>query len=147
VREVLPGSPAPVLKQLLFDHYRDFVSTYGWLGLSQLCLEGQAWSTERVIVEIHGHDELIDQQAGHFVQRPNAFPRASRIWDHVLQHGTWPLGVVVIANRCGNLQFPWGVPLGTPSHLVEGHHRLGAIRAADSMGIPLAKAHQVWVAT
>ena len=44
--------------------------------------------------------------------------------------GTWPEPIMILRND-SELCLPNGLPLGTPYHLVEGHHRLGFLVAMN----------------
>jgi len=62
----------------------------------------------------------------------------------MLSEGTWPEPVIVLAPAEG-CSYPNGQPLPQPYCLLEGHHRLGYLRAMALDGDPLQEMHRVWI--
>lgn len=143
VCHVLPGLPAPVLRQLFYDHFQSTVDRLGWLDFQEFIFREESWETSRIIDEVKAWNEEAvrcwkeafyissDWQVGLLVT-------------YMYSQGKWPVPPVVIDNTMG---------LFAPSkghlarwELVEGHHRLAYLRALfEHPEWRVEEKHRVWV--
>lgn len=141
VREEIPHVPACVAEHWLYRHGSG--TPYTWLPLSRLRFQLQTWDLAQV------------QQIGEGIE-PRWCPgwsdalgtdrhrRESSLGQYMLEHGTWPVPIIVLDNAAG-ICAPDDEPMAR-WHLIESHMRsayidhLAKTQKAQSH-------HQVWVAT
>jgi hypothetical protein len=144
-RTLLPNFPDDVLEQWIWRHYSDAVNQYGWLGLRELVFTRQTWDTERLLqlVQTFPGSALVDSLTASFRSKKQIRNHGLALM--MLRDGTWPVPILVLRN-VQRLTRPDGLPLGSPYHLVEGHRRLGYLRAMseDDRWTP-SLAHEVWL--
>ena len=138
VSGLLPNFPRDVIIQWLYRHYEWFIDDYRWLDFARLKFDLQEWPTERVVAEITACDEswVEDRRSGLFSD-----PHRSALERSMLRRGTWPRPVIVLDNA--NVPRAAAKVLGR-YHLLEGHRRLGYLRALSDHGQAQPK-HRVWL--
>ena len=143
VSPLVPSIPSNVLAQWIYRHWRGFESNWSFIDLASHRFECESWSTARIVGEIDSrHIEVIDRWGE--MLRHNRYVRRSWLGEKMLSEGSWPEPVIVLASTAGD-SYPNGQPLPHPYCLLEGHHRLGYLRAMAQDGEPLQAQHQVWV--
>ncbi|MBP4043387.1 hypothetical protein J9885_19595 [Aeromonas sp. SrichE-2G] len=143
VSPLVPFIPENVLTQWIYRHWRGFESNWSFIDLASHGFECERWSTARIVGEIDSrHMEVIDRWGE--MLRHNRYVRRSWLGEKMLSEGSWPEPVIVLASTAGD-SYPNGQPLPSPYCLLEGHHRLGYLRAMAQDGEPLRAQHQVWV--
>lgn len=145
-RQLLPNFPEDVIGQWLYDHYVDAVHQYGWLGFPALTFERACWPSSEILAQVRSWPE-DDLTASWTIQlRTDQTFQRSRLGAYMIAHGTWPVPILALANEAATLALPNGVRLGAPYHLLEGHHRLGYLRAlVDDERWRAAPRHELWL--
>lgn len=147
VRSLLPNFPDSVIAQWLHRHYNDAVSDYGWLGLDALTFTRESWVVGRLKVDVTSFKNDLMDRIGHWTHHFQNADYAAGNWliEAMKRSGTWPEPILVLQNDSG-YTMPNGLALGTPFHLVEGHHRLGFLWAMQAAGsLPPTSTHDIWV--
>lgn len=127
-KSLLPNFPELAIEQWLYRHYDCAVNDYGWLNLPLLTFCQETWPTDRVLAEVNeweGHG-LIEKMTR--LLRTDSEQQQHWLGVRMIGTGTWPVPIMIIRNSCG-LKRPDGLRLWSPYHLMEGHHRLGYLRA------------------
>ena len=87
----------------------------------------------------------IDQFPNVHQHSLRARSRSDWLGDWMIANGTWPVPIMIIENTIA-LARPDGLQLGSPFHLMEGHHRLGYLHAIEeASGWTAADTHHVLV--
>jgi len=143
--------PREVLHQWIWPHYLNFdtVKNYGWIDYSAVRFEKQRWSNRRLtnLRIVDAYQRYVDEKAASFEEAAQ-FTCKAKDKAHWILHGTWRIPPVALDAR----------GLGTPPsesdiagrfQLVEGHTRMGLLRAClrlgGQSGIELASHHDVYV--
>jgi hypothetical protein len=142
VGPALPNLPEDVLGQWLYDHWRFAISRYSELHLATLTVEMIELNVDAVPSTSIGNDSFVHSLANGVYSRDHLPPRADRVRQHFLEHGTWPRPPIFLANESPDERSAswWGTPL----HLVEGHNRLGCLLRFRSDGRSLRPSHAAW---
>jgi hypothetical protein len=142
VGPLLPGLPSEILEQWMFRHDRD-ISDYAWLSLRDLQCRPVTWSLEEIAANIDTtwSEELIAKHQQLFLS--NSELTNKWLVRRMSESGTWPVPPIILDNSLKLLR-PDGLELGTPYHFVEGHHRMGYLRALASTRRAHVN-HRLWV--
>jgi hypothetical protein len=144
IEQVIPNFPRSVVQQLIYRHYSDMVIEYAWL-LTDVAYSFRRASlpTARIIAEVNTHkmDDVVDPLG----QKILSESRGQQSWlqEYMLTERTWPTPIIVLDNR-GGMKGPRGQQYGVPMHLLEGHLRLGYLRALRDSGTELRPNHELW---
>lgn len=144
VGPLLPNVPPDVLGQRFYDHWRQ-IDEWRWLDLPRLRFELAEWSTSFFRENDLGDAEGVAGRVNYFRTTDDLALRFRRLLEYIEARGTWPRPVVVLDTRS---PFPWlpGWMERDAFQLLEGHHRLAALRAlADTPA--MQEQHKVWVVT
>jgi hypothetical protein len=141
VRHLIPNFPDVAAQQWLWRHYTS-VLEFDWLWLPDLNFTLESWPLSRILAEIQGwpNHGLIESWTNYL--RTN--PQAENDWlvAQMVREGTWPQPPMVIENTT-DLQRPDGFRLSAPFQLMEGHHRLGFLRALADTPEVLKAMHDI----
>ncbi|WP_421226161.1 hypothetical protein [Aeromonas enteropelogenes] len=140
---LVPFIPENVLSQWIYRHWRGFESNWSFIDLANYRFECERWPTERLITQVDSRHMEVIERWGEMLQN-NRYVRRSWLGDYMLGHGTWPEPIIVLIPGEED-HHPSGQPLPGPCCLLEGHHRLGYLRAMARDSEPLQSEHQVWV--
>ena len=140
---MLPNWPDEVLIEWLHRH-AGHIDYYAFLGFETFSFEKETWPLER----IPGREAFDDESfCDGFVDIER---RATNPHDwlaiYMLEKGTWNTPIVLLRNEAGRFAFPYGRPLKSPYHLLEGHRRLSFLNGLRSIG-KASPSHEVWVVT
>ena len=146
VNGLLPSWPDCPLRNWLYRHYAYAVSDYGWLRFDKMSFELVSWPGELIRRDVRTHKlDLVDRLGTRILS--NSPSMRSWLQSFVLDHGTWPAPIIVLANTRA-LRSPRGEVYGQPYHLLEGHLRLGYLRTLlRANSVALVNSHAVWIVT
>jgi hypothetical protein len=142
-RATFPNFPAEVVAQWFFEH-NDALHQNSWLEYEVLEFELVRFPLELLLSDCFRCNPFVEQFCEHLANRVEN-PRIMRITDHFRATGTWPTPPIVLRNIDGEHSFPWGMPCGSPYHLLEGHHRFAALVTICAME-KVQRQHSVWLA-
>lgn len=150
VHPLVPNVPKAVLKQWIHGLQDEYVTrqNYAWLDYDKLLFALESWPT-RDLLSLHVVEDYRD--CVHTRERCQSFDEFCCIKKdlvHWKEHGTWRTPPILLdVSSLGHL--PPGKELVAPHQLIEGHNRLGYLKAMNGMALrgkaTLAVAHQVWV--
>jgi hypothetical protein len=122
----LPNFPEECLQQWLFDHRVNTLRQWSWLNIGSLRFREEMWRTESVVEQVISSNEpAVENSKLLLLQSPDA--RESSLGAYMIRNGTWPIAPMVLDNPTG-AKDPNGNQLAR-FHLLEGHHRVGYLRA------------------
>lgn len=144
VKELAPQYPDCILKQWFHRHWDCVRSDWAWIGLPWLRFHREFWSTDRIYSNLsYSNKKNVDSWSAQF--RNDRRLRESYLGEFMLEHGTWPVPIIIVHNNAG-LTMPNGIPLTSPYDLLEGHHRLSYLRAMYEDGHNgLHQEHALWI--
>lgn len=145
----LSNVPEDVIEHWLYRHneqVEDFCEVYD---LGAWNFEIQSFDNEKIFEILHFEDELEKLDATGERLIAEGMPGYDT-GDYMLENGTFPCPIIV-AHMAGGHSHHKGIGDETmlePYHLIEGHRRLGFIRAMIRNDHPsLQEAHDAWVVT
>ncbi|MGL4933125.1 MAG: hypothetical protein ACRC4P_07345 [Aeromonas sp.] len=139
----VPFIPENVLSQWIYRHWRGFESNWNFIDLACHQFQCESWPTAQLVDQVGSRHMEVIERWGEML-RSNRYVRRSWLGEQMLSEGTWPEPIIVLAPAAGS-SYPSGQPLPQPYCLLEGHHRLGYLRAMAHDGEPLQKTHRVWI--
>jgi hypothetical protein len=141
VAKILPNFPNEVASQWLYEHWSD-IGRFDWLNFPSLQFFDETWSTDQILTSGVDHHPFVELYRKHFETRV-VVRRSERIAEYMSEHGTWPVGPLLVENRLGLLSYPGGGSFCSPFHPLEGQHRL-AVFMAFAQNPQLKAEHKVW---
>ncbi|MGL4251708.1 MAG: hypothetical protein ACRCR1_13960 [Aeromonas sp.] len=139
----VPFIPENVLSQWIYRHWRGFESNWSFIDLACHQFACESWPTARILEQINSRHMSVIERWGEMLHS-NRYVRRSWLGEKMLSEGGWPEPIIVLASTAGSC-YPDGHPLPHPFCLLEGHHRLGYLRAMARDGEPLREIHKLWV--
>ncbi|MGU5771103.1 hypothetical protein BSP75_00925 [Aeromonas sp. YN13HZO-058] len=143
VAPLVPFIPENVLSQWIYRHWRGFESNWSFIDLASHQFTCESWPTAQLVDQVDSRHMEVIERWGEML-RSNRYVRRSWLGEKMLSEGTWPEPVIVLAPAEG-CSYPNGQPLPQPYCLLEGHHRLGYLRAMARDGESLQETHRVWI--
>ena len=143
VAPLVPFIPENVLSQWIYRHWRGFESNWSFIDLASHQFTCESWPTAQLVDQVDSRHMEVIERWGEML-RSNRYVRRSWLGEKMLSEGTWPEPVIVLAPAEG-CSYPNGQPLPQPYCLLEGHHRLGYLRAMAHDGESLQETHRVWI--
>lgn len=141
-RSLLPNFPTNVLVQWLFRHDQFFIPNWGWLDFRNLAFEKQTWATDRVL-QLRARDDSIPEHR-RSILFDDRWPTKTWLEKYMASRGTWPRPILVFCTA--DVALAPAARLPQPYVLMEGHRRLGYIRALADHNLA-RPAHSVWLVT
>jgi hypothetical protein len=144
--EQLDNIPECVIDQWCYRHNDIFIKS--WSGYKP-----ENWDFELVkldcnqifeIEHLDGELDHYDYVGDEFIKHPY---KRDFVANYMLEHGTFPQPIIVAVDA-GELEHPKSLPgecMKEPYQLIEGHRRLGLLRAMINSGVATAKSHKVWL--
>ena len=145
VAHLLSNWPECPMREWLHRHHQRAVYDYGWLHFDTMTYDRVTWDKDKIYNEVQ--TRKMETLEGWGVQILNT-PESMRtpLQRLFLASGTWPAPIIVLDNPTA-LVAPYGMPLGQPYHLLEGHLRLGYFRNLyREKPDAILNAHEVWLA-
>lgn len=144
IAHLLPNWPECPLREWLHRHYQDAVYAYGWLRFNTMTFERVTWNSSKIYNEVQTPKlQMLEGQGLQILNNPES--RRSTLQRLFLARRTWPAPIIVLENPMA-LVAPYGMPLGQPYHLLEGHLRLGYFRNLyQTQPNSIQDEHDVWL--
>lgn len=142
----LDNIPECVIEQWCYRHNEIFIES--WSGY-----QPENWSFELIefdndeifeIEHLDGELDHYDYVGNEFIQHPY---KRDYVANYMLEHGTFPQPIIVAIDG-GEFEHPRSHPgeyMKEPYHLIEGHTRLGMLRAMINGGLDPTGSHEVWL--
>ncbi len=164
VGTLLPNWPTTVLKDWLYRHGNGPAVNFGFtiasfraMRFSQISMAVKdipggecTWApgTYTPLITDGKFDYRWCKAHSHLADEPEAGGEFGHSNDQrkifAVEHGTWPVPIILANNAKGNMCRKDGTPLQKPWHLLEGHNRLVEINVLKKDG-KAAAFHDVWV--
>lgn len=139
---LLPHWPTELLIEWLHRH-NSSADRYTFLSFEAMHFSRETWPLERIPNRGVFYDPTFCDNFTD-VERRSRTP-SDWLAQYMLEHGTWNTPIVLLDNQAGRIEFPNGVLLKTPFHLLEGHRRLSFLNGLRMIGKATAT-HDIWVA-
>jgi len=142
---MLPAFPDEVLSEWFYRH-GSHAHSYDWLNYRELSFRREVWKTRRILDDVRSwpHEDPTELFSATFLNEPVI--QSEWLVSRMKEVGSWPSPPIVLANP-NALREPSGCELGRPYHLLEGHRRIGYLRAiVHSQGVVMPE-HSLWVVT
>ena len=148
VRQLLPHVPPELILHWLYRHNYQAVREWSWLDIGSFRFRKEQWPLDRLVdlPRLGRSNSGIENEYQKCIESAE-YRRTYPVLKYINEHGTWPVGPLIIDNT---QSLTW--PDGSPMHryqVIDGMHRLGAIRALRS-GVfdrQPQSVHAVWLAT
>ena len=120
---------------------------YGWLDYRSFEFRSEQWTTQQIVDTVRsGNEPAVESWKNGLLITGRRSHRSLPLAQHMINHGTWPVPPLVFDNR-DQLAEPDGNLLSR-YRLLEGHHRLGYLRAMhESAEFSPSLEHKLWLAT
>lgn len=143
VQHLIPNFPAVAAQQWLWRHYTD-ATDFSWLVLPELVFSSENWSVAQILEQIHGwpNHRLVEKWSDYLRTSPDA--DTDWLVNQMRTVGTWPQPPMIIKNTRERRR-PDGLKLAVPYQLMEGHHRIGFLRALAETLDATESEHEVLV--
>lgn len=144
--KVLSNIPVSIIEQWCYRHNEEFIKSWLSYNPEKWSFKLETFSKEDILKIDHLDGELKKWEdiGNRLIKQSN-----TRLFltNYMLNYGTFPEPIIV-ATDGGMLTHPKSLPGETmkePYQLIEGHRRLGILRAMYSNEIKMQEFHQVWL--
>ena len=146
LKQALPNFPDCVLEQWIYRHF-PAIEDYWWLGFEKFDFKQESWSNTK-IMNLIGSRMLVNQDYwGDELVLKKTFRDKTWLGNYFHEYKTTPKPIIILKNDNDFID-PYDSKLFKPYHLLEGHMRLGYLRAHIRHSVEgTPNEHEVWVVT